>query len=62
MTKVRVDLDAGGNVVAVTVYESSGSMELDRAALNAARASSYAPEERNCQDISGSYLFTVNFE
>lgn len=59
--KIRVDLDADGNVLGVSVYESAGSMELDRAALQAARASRYAPEEKDCKKIPGSYLFTVDF-
>ena len=59
--KIRVDLDAAGEVRSVSVYESTGSMELDRAALAAARESHYAPEEHDCQKIAGSYLFTVDF-
>lgn len=59
--KIRVDLDAQGGVLGVSVYESAGSMELDRAALQAARASRYAPEEKDCKKIPGSYLFTVDF-
>ncbi len=60
--KVKVDLDASGAVLGASIYESSGSMELDRAALAAARRSSYAPEERECKDVPGSYLFTVDFQ
>lgn len=60
--KVRVDLDASGNVVGTSIYESAGSMELDRAALQAARESRYAPEERDCKNVPGSYLFNVDFQ
>ncbi|HKU66993.1 MAG TPA: TonB family protein [Candidatus Baltobacteraceae bacterium] len=60
--KVQVDLDASGGVVNASVYQSTGSMELDRAALAAARASRYAPEERDCKNVSGSYLFVVDFQ
>jgi protein TonB len=60
--KVQVDLDASGNVVGTSIYESTGSMELDRAALAAARASRYAPEERDCKNVAGSYLFIVDFQ
>jgi protein TonB len=60
--KVQVDLDAAGNVVGASIYQSTGSMELDRAALAAARASRYAPEERDCKNVSGSYLFVVDFQ
>lgn len=60
--KVQVDLDASGNVLGASIYQSTGSLELDRAALAAARASRYAPEERDCKNVSGSYLFVVDFE
>ena len=60
--KVKIDLDASGNVVAARIYESTGSMELDRAAVAAARSSQYAPEQRDCKNVSGSYLFTVDFQ
>lgn len=60
--KVKVDLSAAGAVLGASVYESSGSMELDQAALSAARASRYAPEERDCKNVPGSYLFTVDFQ
>lgn len=58
---IKVDLDASGRVTGVSVYASTGSMELDRAALDAARQSTYAPEMRNCQAVPGSYLFKVEF-
>lgn len=59
--KIRVDLDADGAVRGVSIYESTGSMELDRAALEAARESHYAAEQYDCKNIPGSYLFTVDF-
>lgn len=59
--KVRVDLDANGAVTGVSVYQSSGDQRLDSAAMRAARASRYAPELRDCKDVPGSYLFTVDF-
>lgn len=58
---IKVDLDASGSVVGVSVYASTGSMELDRAAMDAARESTYAPEMRDCQAVPGSYLFKVEF-
>jgi TonB family protein len=60
--KVKVDLDASGDVVGTSIYTSTGSMELDRAALAAARASRYAPEQRECKNVPGSYLFIIDFE
>ena len=60
--KVKVDLDAAGQVVGTSIYESTGNMQLDRAALSAARESRYAPEERDCKNVAGSYLFTIDFQ
>jgi protein TonB len=62
VAKIKVDLDASGNVVGTSVYESTGYPQLDRAALDAARESRYAPEEKNCKNMPGSYLFTVTFQ
>lgn len=58
---IKVDLDAEGRVVGVSVYASTGSVELDQAAMRAARESTYAPEMRDCQAVPGSYLFKVEF-
>lgn len=58
---IKVDLDATGSVIGVSIYASTGSMELDRAAMDAARESTYAPEMRDCQAVPGSYLFKVEF-
>jgi protein TonB len=60
--KIRVDLDADGSVRGVSVYVSTGSMELDQAALAAARQSRYAAEQIDCKNVPGSYLFTVEFQ
>ncbi len=61
MAMIKVDLDASGRVTGVSVYASTGSLELDRAAMEAARQSTYAPEMRDCQAVPGSYLFKVEF-
>jgi TonB family protein len=58
---IKVDLDAAGRVTGVSIYRSSGSLELDQAAMAAARESTYAPETRDCQPVAGSYLFKVEF-
>ena len=62
IAKVKVDLDASGAVVGTSIYESTGNMQLDRAALIAARESRYAPEQRDCKNVGGSYLFTIDFQ
>lgn len=58
---IKVDLDENGRVLGVSVYASTGSLELDQAALRAARESTYAPETRDCRPVAGSYLFKVEF-
>ncbi len=58
---IRVDLDASGFLVNAAVASSSGDATLDAAALTAARASTYLPEKRNCQDVPGSFLFRAEF-
>ena len=60
--QVRVSLSAAGSVLAATVYRSSGSPLLDRAALQAARQSSYAPEIDDCVKVAGDYIFRADFE
>lgn len=60
--KIKVDLDPLGRVVGASVYSSTGSIPLDQAALQAARASRYSPEQLDCKDVAGSYLFTVQFQ
>lgn len=60
--QVRVQLDANGNVTGASIYQSSGDQVLDMAAVRAAKASRYAPEERDCKNVPGSYLFDVDFQ
>ena len=58
---IKVDLDPSGRILGVSVYRSAGSLELDQAAMQAARQSTYSPEMRDCQAVPGSYLFKVEF-
>ena len=51
VVRLRLGLDAEGRLVAAAVAESSGSESLDRAALEAARASRYAPARLGDRDI-----------
>ena len=60
--QIKVTLDANGNVMDTAVYASTHNKALDNAALQAARASKYAPEIDNCVKTGGSYLYTVTFE
>jgi protein TonB len=59
--QVLVRLRSSGAVDGVSIYRSTGNAFLDRAALVAARQSTYAPEIRACEAVGGSYLFTVDF-
>lgn len=59
---VRVDLAANGDVLAVSIYRSSGSLALDQAALRAARSSRYAAALQECRPAAGSYIFKAEFD
>jgi TonB family protein len=59
--QVKVSVSATGAVSAASIYRSSGSEDLDGAALASARASTYAPEVVNCFAVSGTYLFRADF-
>lgn len=59
--QVKVDLNAQGSVIGASIYRSSGFFAYDRAAIQAATSSRYAPEERDCRAVPGSYLFNVEY-
>lgn len=59
--QVQVTLDDRGQVTDAHIYTSTGTMSLDRAAVLAARRSTYAPQVVDCQPAGGSYLFKVDF-
>ncbi|GAC1420297.1 MAG: hypothetical protein NVSMB5_12670 [Candidatus Velthaea sp.] len=60
-TYVKVDLAANGGVVNTSIFQTSGNAFLDRAALVAARRSSFRPEIRDCSPVDGTYLFAADF-
>jgi protein TonB len=60
--QVQVTLDDRGRVIDARMYQSTGVMSLDRAAVDAARRSTYAPSIANCQPTGGTYLFHVDFQ
>lgn len=60
-TYVQVDLEADGSIANTSVSKSSGTPLLDRAALQAARESTFRPEIRGCAPVAGSYIFVVDF-
>ena len=60
--QVQVTLDENGRVKDARVYASAGNSRLDRAALVAARTSTYAPAIVDCLPTGGTYLFRVDFQ
>jgi TonB family protein len=60
--EVQVTLDAAGRVTDLRIYRSAFNQQLDRAAVAAARASTYAPALVDCLPTGGTYLFTVEFQ
>jgi protein TonB len=61
-TEVEVTLDATGAVIAVSVHKYSGFALLDRAAIDAARATEYTPEIVDCVKTAGRYIFRADFD
>jgi len=47
--------------VGARAYPPSGSEELDRASIEAARKSTYEPEIFRCDPVAGTYLFKLTF-
>ena len=60
--QVKVDLSAEGQVLGASIYQSTGSPLLDRAAITAAKRTTYEPKIVDCAKVPGSYLFRVEFE
>ncbi|HEY8298034.1 MAG TPA: TonB family protein [Candidatus Baltobacteraceae bacterium] len=58
---IKITLDAGGKVVKTSVYQSTGSAAFDRAALDAASASSYQAGEVDCRPVGGTFLYHAVF-
>ena len=59
---VRIVLAADGSVRQVELTQSSGSRLLDEAALEAARASSFAPASRNRSPVESEAVASYRFE
>ncbi|HTV93793.1 MAG TPA: M56 family metallopeptidase [Verrucomicrobiae bacterium] len=56
-----VTVAADGDVVSAKIVTSSGDPAVDKATLDAAEASTYAPAVGNCKAKEGSYLFHAEF-
>jgi len=58
--RIVVSLDADSQVTRMRIF-SSPSAILNRAALDAAKGSTYQTEVRNCAPVAADFLFTVRF-
>jgi len=61
MVRLRVTIDANGNVLNVVVDKSSRNRNLDRAAMEAARKWKFNPGLKNGQKVGGDVIVPVNF-
>jgi len=59
---VRVAIAADGTVSSATLTSPSGNVNLDAAALQAARQTTYSPKMVDCRAVAGDYMFQVTFE
>jgi TonB family protein len=60
--QVLVTINPGGSLADATVFQSSGDINFDRAALRAARETTYNSAVAYCQAVPGKYLFKVTFQ
>ena len=58
---VDVALDKAGNVRSAKITQSSGDERYDRAAIDAARNSTYSPRLEDCIAVPSTYVFRVSF-
>ncbi len=58
---VRVDLSHTGALVGAHLIRSSGSVVLDKGALDAVKAFEFAPGSQSCTHIGGSYTIDVTY-
>lgn len=61
-TIVRVDLAASGRIKSLEISQSSGSAQLDFAALRIVEQSQYAPASVACQATAERFLYSVTFD
>jgi len=58
---IKVYLSNDGSVQKALIERSSGDTFLDAATYEAATATRYAPEVRDCQAISGAYIYRTRY-
>jgi TonB family protein len=59
---VEVTIGPKGDLVSAAIYTSSENAAVDRAAIVAAKQSTYAPKLVNCTPVTGDYLFRILFK
>ena len=59
---MRVDLTEDGTPQNPTIVKSTGDYELDQAAKELVLSQQFAPQIRDCQSVSGSYLYEVDYD
>jgi TonB family protein len=58
---VKVYLARDGSVTKAVIVRSSGDAFLDGATYDAAVATTYAPEERDCESVAGAYIYRAKY-
>lgn len=58
---IKITLDATGAVRGTSVLQSSGSPQLDGAALYAAKRTTYHPTRFLCENEGGSYVYEADY-
>lgn len=58
---VEVSVGPDGDVERAHIYRSSGNEKLDKAAIVAARNSSFSPRVADCSEVGSEYLYRVLF-
>ena len=61
-TRVRVEIDANGNITGAAVLSSSGNSSLDVVAVTMAKDARYNPATHQCKAVASYYDFTAKFE
>jgi periplasmic protein TonB len=62
LVKLRVTIDANGNVLDIAIEKSSRNRNLDRAAMDAARKWRFNPGIKNGQKVGGVVIVPVEFK
>jgi TonB family protein len=58
---VKVYLDRDGSVTKAVIVRSSGDSFLDGATYDAAVATTYTPETRDCETVAGAYIYRAKY-